>query len=63
MPKSINVAYADFKENLVKLVNGSGLPMFLVADALALVLEKVQQVSQAQLAEDRKKEAEQTDAD
>ena len=63
MPKSINVTYADFKENLVKLVNESGLPMFLVADAITLVLDKVQQVAQAQLAEERKKETEQTDAD
>ena len=58
MAKSVNVAYADFKENLVQLVNESGLPMFLVAEALTLVLDKVQQVAQAQLAEERKKEAE-----
>ena len=63
MPKSINVAYADFKENLVKLVNESGLPMFMVAECMTLVLDKVQQVAQAQLAEERKKETEQTDAD
>lgn len=63
MPKSINVAYADFKENLVKLVNESGLPMFMVAECMTLVLDRVQQVAQAQLAEERKKETEQTDAD
>lgn len=57
MAKSVNVAYADFKESLVQLVNESGLPMFLVAEALTLVLDKVQQVAQAQLAEERKKEA------
>lgn len=61
MQKSVNVAYADFKENLVQLVNESGLPMFLVAEALTLVLDKVQQVAQAQLAEERKKEAEETE--
>ena len=58
MAKSVNVAYADFKENLVQLVNESGLPMFLVAECLTLVLDKVQQVANAQLAEERKKEAE-----
>lgn len=67
MAKSINVAYQDFKESLVRLVNESGLPMFLVAECLTLVLDKVQQVANAQLAEERKKEAEaeteQTDAD
>ena len=63
MSKSINVAYADFKENLVKLVNESGLPMFMVAECMTLVFDKVQQVAQAQLAEERKKETEQTDAD
>ena len=67
MAKSVNVAYADFKENLVQLVNESGLPMFLVAECLTLVLDKVQAVANAQLAEERKKEAEaeteQTDAD
>ena len=61
MPKSINVAYADFKENLVQLVNESRLPMFLVAEALTLVLDKVQQVAQAQLAEERKKESDADD--
>lgn len=57
MAKSVNVAYADFKENLVQLVNESGLPMFLVAECLTLVLDKVQAVANAQLAEERKKEA------
>lgn len=57
MAKSIYVSYADFKENLVNLVNDAGLPMFMVAECLTLVLDKVQQVAQAQLAEERKKEA------
>ena len=61
MAKSINVVYQDFKEAVVKLVNESGLPMFLVAECLTLVLDKVQQVAQAQLAEERKKEAEETE--
>lgn len=58
MAKSIYVSYADFKENLVNLVNDAGLPMFMVAECLTLVLDKVQQVAQAQLAEERKKEDE-----
>lgn len=58
MAKSINVAYAEFKEKLVALVNESNLPMFLVGECMTLVLDKVQQVAQAQLAEERKKEAE-----
>lgn len=61
MAKSINVVYQDFKEAVVKLVNESGLPMFLVAECLTLVLDKVQAVAQAQLAEERKKEAEETE--
>lgn len=61
MAKSINVAYAEFKEKLVALVNESNLPMFLVGECMTLVLEKVQQVANAQLAEERKKEAEETE--
>ena len=66
MPKSINVAYADFKENLVQLVNDSKLPMFMVAECLTLVLDKVQEVANAQLEAERKREIEEeavTDAD
>ena len=56
MQKPINVAYQDFKERLVALVNESGLPMFLVQECLTLVLDKVQAVAAAQLEQARKEE-------
>ena len=60
MAKAINVAYQDFKEKLVGLVNESGLPMFMVAECLTLVLDKVQAVANAQL-EQARKEAEKSE--
>ena len=64
MAKQINVAYADFKEKLVGLVNESGLPMFLVAECLTLVLDRVQAMAAEQLAQARKEEeTEPEDAD
>lgn len=61
MPKPINLAYADFKEKLVALVNESGLPMFMVAECLSLVLDKVQEVAAAQLEQARKAEEDASD--
>lgn len=70
MAKAINVAYQDFKEKLVGLVNESGLPMFMVAECLTILLDRVNAAANQQLEQARKEEAndvavdglEQTDA-
>lgn len=56
--KQINVAYQEFKEELVRLINTSGLPMFLVSECLTIVQSKVQEVANQQLEQAKKKEAE-----
>ena len=56
--KQINVAYQEFKEELVRLINTSGLPMFLVAECLTLVQSKVQEVANQQLEQAKKQERE-----
>lgn len=56
--KQINVAYQEFKEGLVQLINTSGLPMFLVAECLTLVQSKVQEVANQQLEQAKKQERE-----
>ncbi len=63
MPKPINLAYQDFKEKLVELVNGSGLPMCFVADCMTIVLDKVQDAAETQLLNARKEEAEKANED
>lgn len=70
MAKAINVAYQEFKEKMVGLVNESGLPMFMVAECLTILLDRVNAAANQQLEQARKEEAngvavdglEQTDA-
>lgn len=56
--KQINVAYQEFKEELIQLINKSGLPMFLVGECLTLVQAKVQEVANQQLEQAKKQERE-----
>lgn len=60
--RQINVAYQEFKEGLVALINNSGVPMFMIRDCLELVLTKVAQVADQELTQAKEKEqTEQTD--
>ena len=40
--------YQKFKDGLVALVNGSGLPAFLVGEAMRMVLAEVDKLTAAQ---------------
>lgn len=53
--------YQKFKDGLVALVNGSGLPAFLVGEAMRMVLAEVDKLIAAQA--ERMKEAEEEKAD
>lgn len=55
--KQINVAYQEFKESVVRMINDSGLPMFMVSDALTLIKTTVDEIAKRELAEARKMEA------
>ena len=57
MAKAMNVAYQDFKDKLVELVNESGLPMFMVSEALTMVLGKVNELANRQLEQARAEES------
>lgn len=53
MNKPITVARQEFSEALVKLVNESGLPAFVMRQALAQMDNALSQLEQAQLEKDR----------
>lgn len=52
MVKPITVARQEFSESLVKLVNESGLPAFVMRQALAQMDNALSQLEQAQLEKD-----------
>ena len=52
MVKPITVARQEFSEALVKLVNESGLPAFVMRQALAQMDNALSQLEQAQLEKD-----------
>ena len=54
MNKPITVAREDFIENLVKLINESELPIFIVRNELSRAYEQLAQVEKAQLDQDKK---------
>lgn len=56
--KQINVAYQDLKENMVKLINEAGVPMFMVQELLELIQNKVSALAAQELADARQKEME-----
>lgn len=53
MVKPITVARQEFSEALVKLVNNSGLPAFVMRQALAQMDNALSHHEQAQLEKDR----------
>lgn len=56
--RQINVAYQDLKENMVKLINNAGVPMFMVQELLELIQTKVSALAAQELADARQKEME-----
>lgn len=56
--RQINVAYQDLKENMVKLINEAGVPMFMVQELLELIQNKVSALAAQELADARQKEME-----
>lgn len=53
MEKPITVARQEFTEQLVNLVNNSGLPAFVVRQSLAQMDSALAQLEQAQLEQDK----------
>ena len=56
--RQINVAYQDLKENMVRLINEAGVPMFMVQELLELIQNKVTALAAQELADARQKEME-----
>ena len=56
--RQINVAYQDLKENMVRLINEAGVPMFMVQELLELIQTKVSALAAQELADARRKEME-----
>lgn len=56
--RQINVAYQDLKENMVKLINEAGVPMFMIQELLELIQNKVSALAAQELADARQKEME-----
>lgn len=48
MNKPITIVYEDFKQNMINLINTSGLPMFVVEPVLQNCLAEVRTVMQRQ---------------
>lgn len=56
--RQINIAYQELKENMVKLINEAGVPMFMVQELLELIQNKVTLLAAQELEQARRKEAE-----
>lgn len=52
MDKPITVARQEFIENLVNIVNNSGLPAFVMRNAFIQMNDTLQQLEQSQLEKD-----------
>lgn len=55
MEKPITIARQEFIEELVSLVNTSGLPAFVISEVLTTMLQATREQEKIQLEEDRKK--------
>lgn len=56
--RQINIAYQELKENMVRLINEAGVPMFMVQELLELIQTKVSALAAQELADARQKEME-----
>ena len=55
MERPITIARQEFIEELVSLVNSSGLPAFVISEVLTTTLQATRTQERIQLEEDRKK--------
>ena len=53
MNKPLTVARQEFSEDLVALVNNSGLPAFVISGVMKEAIIEVDKIAQAQLATDK----------
>lgn len=52
MEKPTSVVYQEFRENLVRLINSSGLPAFIIEPVLKETLDEVIKIKQTQFEKD-----------
>ena len=57
MNKPLTIARQEFIDDLVNLINGSGLPAFVMSDVLSDILSDVRMEEQRQLARDKEEYA------
>lgn len=53
MEKPLSVKREEFVQNLVALINNSGLPVFVAADILSQIASDANQLAREQLAKDK----------
>ena len=61
--KPLALAREDFSVNLINLVNESGLPIFVVKDVIALLLEEVTKSAMKELEKSRQEYESQDETD
>lgn len=52
MEKPTSIVYQEFRENLVRLINSSGLPAFIIESVLKETLDEVTKIKQTQFEKD-----------
>lgn len=52
MEKPTSIVYQEFRENLVRLINTSGLPAFIIEPVLKETLDEVIKIKQTQFEKD-----------
>lgn len=55
MDKPLTVARQEFAEQIVNVINESGLPAFIMSDILKTAIAEVDKIAQAQYEADRRK--------
>jgi hypothetical protein len=53
MEKPLSVKREEFVQNLIALINNSGLPVFVAADILSQIASDANQLAREQLAKDK----------
>lgn len=53
MEKPLSIKREEFVQNLVALINNSGLPVFVAADILSQIASDANQLAREQLAKDK----------
>lgn len=53
MEKPLSIKREEFVQNLIALINNSGLPVFVAADILSQIASDANQLAREQLAKDK----------